>query len=325
MELDNNYTFDTFVSETSNNLVKTICTTVAENLGRFRNPLFIYSERGLGKTHLLNAIGNYVNSNSDKKVLYITSQKFVDDLLDLYLRDDNLQAIEEYKKKYYDIDVLLIDDIQHLGTMPKAQKEFYDIFNSLYIQHKQIVIASSRTPDNLIQINERLKSRFTWGVVVGIEAPDINTRKTILDKMIEKQKFQCFIPNEVRMYIASNFTDNIKKMESALIRVIAYASMTHKIEITFELAKEALKDYVTIPKEGIYEEIDFYDFMNTMETRETETKDSINILYRFEQELGRNLSSLELELIDAIDTGIASRPYLDNILQELKRKEIKYE
>lgn len=324
MELDNNYTFDTFVSETSNNLLKTICTTVAENLGRFRNPLFIYSERGLGKTHLLNAIGNYVTSNSDKKVLYITSQKFADDFLNLYLQDD-IQAIEEYKRKYYDADVLLMDDIQYLEAMPKVQKEFYDIFNSLYIQHKQIVITSDRVPMSLIQMNENLKSRFTWGVVVGIEAPDINTRKTILDKMIEKQKFQCFIPNEVRMYIASSFTDNIKKMEGALIRVIAYASMTHKIEITLELAKEALKDYVTIPKEGPYEEIDFYDFMNTMETRETETKDSINILYRFEQELGRNLSSLELELIDAIDTGIASRPYLDNILQELKRKEIKYE
>lgn len=310
MNLDSNYTFDSFVSGKGNSLAKEISCLTAKSPADAFNPLFIYGDTGLGKTHLIQAIGNYIINNSDKKVLYITCEKLIEELLDLYLQEDSHQALEEYKRKYYDIDVLLVDDIQYLEIAPKAQQEFYDIFNIMFANHRQIVITSDKAPRLLKNINDRLKATFNWGLSIDIEVPNLRTRKAILDEKIERQKINCFIPNEVRNYIATNFTNDIRKMVGALVRLIAYASMTHKSQITLGLAEELLKDYITMPAPS---------------NEPTSGENSKDIVFQFERLLGRSLSSLELELIDAIDIGIASQYYLNNILLGLKRKEIKYE
>lgn len=243
--LDNKYNFDNFISGESNKFAKAIGLAVAEKPGSMYNPLFIYGNSGLGKTHLMHAIGNYIADNSNKKVLYVTSEKFVDDFLSLYRKNDNnFKAVDNFKRKYRDIDVLMIDDIQYLEIASKTQQEFFNTFNELHTQNKQIIISSDRSPDDLKKLEERLRTRFNWGLTIDILPPDFELRMEILDKKIEAQGISSFVPNEVKEYIASNCTTDIRKLEGALTRVFAYATIMNGSEITLELAVEALKDYI---------------------------------------------------------------------------------
>ena len=244
--LDSKYTFDNFISGESNKFAKAIGLAVAEKPGAMYNPLFIYGSSGLGKTHLMHAIGNYIISTSNKKVLYVTSEKFVDDFLNIYRKNEtsNFKAVDNFKRKYRDIDVLMIDDIQYLEIASKTQQEFFNTFNELHTNNKQIIISSDRSPDDLKKLEERLRTRFNWGLTIDILPPELNLRLAILDKKIEAHDMKSFVPMEVKEYIANNCTTDIRKLEGALTRVLAYATIMNGSEITLELAVEALKDYI---------------------------------------------------------------------------------
>ena len=244
--LDSKYTFDNFIAGESNKFAKAIGLAVAEKPGAMYNPLFIYGSSGLGKTHLMHAIGNYIVSTSNKKVLYVTSEKFVDDFLNIYRKNEtsNFKAVDNFKRKYRDIDVLMIDDIQYLEIASKTQQEFFNTFNELHTKNKQIIISSDRSPDDLKKLDDRLRTRFNWGLTIDILPPELDLRLAILDKKIEAHNISSFVPMEVKEYIANNCTTDIRKLEGALTRVFAYATIMNGSEITLELAIEALKDYI---------------------------------------------------------------------------------
>jgi len=244
--LDPKYTFDNFIVGNSNKFAKATSLAVAEQPGFMYNPLFIYGSSGLGKTHLMHAIGNYIVKNSKKKVLYVTSEKFVDDFLNIYRKnkeDNNFEAVDGFKRKYRDIDVLMIDDIQYLEIASKTQQEFFNTFNELHCNNKQIIISSDRSPDDLKKLEERLRTRFNWGLTIDILPPDFQLRMAIIDKKIEANDMKNNFPQDVKEYIASNCTTDIRKLEGAITRVFAYATIMNGSDITMELAVEALKDY----------------------------------------------------------------------------------
>ena len=244
--LDSRYTFDNFIVGQSNKFAKATSLAVAEKPGYMYNPLFIYGKSGLGKTHLMHAIGNYISKNSNMKVLYVTSEKFVEDFINIYRKnknDNNFEDVNSFKKKYRDIDVLMIDDIQYLEIANKTQQEFFNTFNELHCNNKQIIISSDRSPDDLNKLEERLRTRFNWGLTIDILPPDFKLRMDIIDKKIEANNISCEFPNDVKEYIASNCTSDIRKLEGAITRVFAYSIIMNGSEITLDLAIEALKDY----------------------------------------------------------------------------------
>ncbi len=244
--LNPKYRFDNFVIGESNKFAKTTAQTVAEKPGIMYNPLFIYSNSGLGKTHLMHAIGNYIVENCNKKVLYVTSEQFVNDFIELYRKNKNEQnflEVEKFKNKYRNIDVLMIDDIQYLEIASKTQQEFFNTFNELHTNNKQIIISSDRSPDDLKQLEDRLRTRFTWGLMVDIMPPNFDLRLSIIDKKLEGHNLMNDFSQDVKEYIASNCIGDIRKLEGAITRVVAYATMMNGTEITLDLTIEALKDY----------------------------------------------------------------------------------
>ncbi len=242
--LDPKYTFESFVSGSSNKFAKASALAVAEQPGSMYNPLFIYGKSGLGKTHLMHAIGNYIKDNSRKKVLYVTAETFVNDFLKIYRKDsNNFENIDSFKEKYRNVDVLMIDDIQYLEIAHKTQQEFFNTFNDLYTNNKQIIIASDRSPDDLKKLEERLRTRFVWGLIVNILPPDYQLRIDIIDRKIDGNNLNTFFPQDVKEYIANNCTTDIRKLEGAITRTIAYATIMNGSDITLELAMDALKDY----------------------------------------------------------------------------------
>ena len=244
--LKSQYTFDNFVVGTSNKFAKATSLAVAEKPGNMYNPLFIYGNSGLGKTHLMHAIGNYIINNSKKNVLYVTCEQFVNDFTDLYRKnknESNIDNVKRFKQKYRDIDVLMIDDIQYLQVANMAQQEFFNTFNELYNNNKQIIIASDRSPDDLKMLEDRLKTRFNWGITISILPPEFELRMAIIDKKIDNNDISNIFPQDVKEYIASNCISDIRKLEGAITRVVAYATMMNGSIIDLDLAIEALKDY----------------------------------------------------------------------------------
>ena len=244
--LDSKYTFESFMIGPSNKFAATSALAVAEQPGKMYNPLFIYGSSGLGKTHLMHSIGNYIIKNSNKKVLYITCDNFVSDFVDICRKNgnsNNTDAIKQFKNKYRDIDVLIIDDIHNLVGATSAQQEFFNTFNELYNNEKQIIISSDRSPDDIKKLEERLKTRFNWGLQVNILPPDFKLRMSIINKKIENNELSGIVPEDVKEYIASNCVGDVRKLEGAITRVFAYATMMNGSDITMELAVDALKDY----------------------------------------------------------------------------------
>ena len=244
--LNSNYTFDNYIVGESNKFAKMTAMAVAEKPGKMYNPLFIYAKSGLGKTHLMHAIGNYIKEHSNNRVLYVTCEKFVSDFVEINMKvngETNINAVEIFKKKYRDVDVLLIDDIQFLGNRVKTQQEFFNTFNELYDKNKQIIISSDSSPDDLKLLEERLTTRFNWGITIPIEQPDFELRMKIIDNKLDGHILKDEFSKEVKEYIASNCTSDIRKLEGAITRVTAYATMMGGSKITLELASEALKDF----------------------------------------------------------------------------------
>ena len=221
--------------------------SVAENPGKIYNPLFIYGNSGLGKTHLMHAIGNYIVQNSNKRVLYVTSDQFRDDFVSINRKDQdgtNFNYKEFFKNKYRNIDVLIIDDIQFLGGANQTQQEFFHTFTNLYNDSKQIIVSSDRSPNDLKLLAERLRTRFCWGLTVNIGPPDFELRKEILRKKIVAGNFEAEIPEEVIEYIASNMGSDVRQLEGSITRLVAYSTIMGGSKITLNLAIEALKDFI---------------------------------------------------------------------------------
>ena len=246
--LNKKYTFDSFIVGNSNKFAHAAALSVAENPGSMYNPLFLYGNSGLGKTHLMHAIGNYIVLNSSKRVLYVTSEQFRQDFVKANRKDDdgtNFNYVDFFKNKYRNIDVLLIDDIQYLGGASKSQEEFFHTFNNLYNDSKQIIISSDRSPEDLKIFEDRLRTRFTWGLQVNIYPPELPLRKEILKKKIVANNFEKDIPEDVIEYMANNIGPDVRKLEGAVTRLIAYSAIMGGEKITLDLAIEALKDFIS--------------------------------------------------------------------------------
>lgn len=250
--LNTNYTFENFIVGNSNKFAHAAALSVAENPGKIYNPLFLYGNSGVGKTHLMHAIGNFIHDNSDKRVLYVTSEQFIDEFVKTNRKDENgtnFNYVEFFKNKYRNVDVLMIDDIQYLGGAEKSQEEFFHTFNNLFNDSKQIVVSSDRSPDDLKQLEDRLKTRFSWGLSVNISPPDYNLRKDIIKKKIIANDFEKDIPDDVIEYIASNVGSDVRHLEGAITRLVAYSTIMGGEKITLDLAIEALKDFHTKGKD----------------------------------------------------------------------------
>ena len=237
--LNPRYTFETFVKGTSNQFALAAAQRVAETPGRSYNPVFIYGSAGLGKTHLLHAIGYYVHQNyAHYEVRYVSTETFLNEYVD-GIRSNTIAA---FKRRYREVDVLLIDDIQFMEGKEGLQEEFFHTFNSLHGANKQIVISSDRMPDAIPTLEDRLRGRFRWGLITDIQPPDMETRLAILRNKAERERTS--VSREVLEFIASNVTTNIRELEGALIRVAAYASL-NKTQVDVPLAQRLLTDLLT--------------------------------------------------------------------------------
>jgi chromosomal replication initiator protein len=338
--LNPKYTFDTFVVGANNNLAHAASLAVAESPGEIYNPLFIYGGVGLGKTHLMHSIANFILKNNPKaKILYVTSEKFTNELIDA-IRNKNNISTTEFREKYRNNDVLLIDDIQFIIGKESTQEEFFHTFNALYEAKKQIIVSSDRPPKEIETLEERLRSRFEWGLTVDIQSPDYETRMAILRKKEEMEGYN--IDNEVIKYIATNIKSNIRELEGALTKIVALSKLEKNKEINIALAEEALKDIVapgesrTVTVESIIQIVaDHYNLTNLDITSSKRNKE---IAYPRQiamylcrtmtdtslQEIGRLMGGRDhstiLHGIDKITSDLQSDTNLQNTVDIIKKK-----
>lgn len=308
--LNPRYTFDTFVVGSNNTFAHAASLAVAESPGEIYNPLFIYGGVGLGKTHLMHSIAHYIlEQNAKAKVLYVTSEKFTNELIEAIRNKADTNSITEFRRKYRNIDVLLIDDIQFIIGKESTQEEFFHTFNTLHEAKKQIIISSDKPPKDMEILEERLRSRFEWGLNVDIKSPDYETRMAILKKKEELDGLS--IDNEVMKYIATNIKSNIRELEGALTQIVARSRLINK-EVDVALAEEALKDLISpnnkrdITVELIVNTV--AEHFNINSTDIMSTKKSRNIAYPRQicMYLCRDLTSISLK---EIGTSLGNRDH----------------
>ncbi len=246
--LNKNLNFDNFVVGNTNRLAYVSARAVAESPGKIHNPLFIYGKSGLGKTHLMHAIGNYIVEKTDKKVLYATCEEFMTDftgIADLSKNYNSIEYANEFKNKYRNVDVLIIDDIQYLVGADKTQQEFFNTFNALHKSGKQMIISSDKSPDDLKKIEERLRSRFMWGLPVDIYPPDFDLRCRIIRNKLANTSIADKVDEKVIEYIANSCQNDVRHIEGTINRLMAYTAMIVPDVIDLDFAYEALKDFVS--------------------------------------------------------------------------------
>ena len=342
--LNKSLNFDNFVVGDTNKFARTAALAVAQNPGVQYNPLFIYGKSGLGKTHLMHAIGNYITENNkDLKVLYTTSDDFRKDYTGIVNNTDNsLDYANDFKNKYRNIDVLIIDDIQYLVGAEKTQEEFFHTFNDLHGRNKQIIISSDRSPEDLKLLEERLRSRFAWGLPVDIYPPDFDLRCRIIKDKIKKLTIADKMTDEAVDFIANNCDTDVRSLEGAINRLVAYTAMIVPEKIDLEFVNEALKDYIT-KNPYITNDIvsiqkavaDYYKL--TVEVLKGK-KRSANIVYprmvamylcrmltdqsfpRIGLEFGGRDHSTVIHAVDKIEEDLKSNSQLKEIINEIKSK-----
>lgn len=334
--LNPKYTFNSFVIGNSNRFAHAASLAVAESPAKAYNPLFIYGGVGLGKTHLMHAIGHYIlQNNPNSKVVYVSSEKFTNELINSIKDDKNV----EFRNKYRNVDVLLIDDIQFIAGKERTQEEFFHTFNALYEANKQIILSSDRPPKEIPTLEDRLRSRFEWGLIADIQAPDFETRMAILRKKADVENLN--IPNEVLVYIATMIKSNIRELEGALIRIVAYSSLTNK-EISVDLATEALKDIIsskqskqiTIPliQEVVsgYYNLRIEDFKSARRTRNVSFPRQIAMylsrkltdmsLPKIGEEFGGRDHTTVIHAYEKISDGLKNDEGLQNVISDITKK-----
>ena len=341
-----NYTFDNFVVGDTNKFAKTSALAVAENPGTQWNPLFIYGKSGLGKTHLMHAIGNFITENHPEyKVLYTGSDDFKKDFTgSISDKGNSINDAKEFKEKYRNIDVLIIDDIQFLVGADKTQEEFFHTFNDLHRRNKQIIISSDRSPDDLQLLQERLRSRFAWVLPVDIYPPDFELRCRIIRDKMKYLNISNKVSDDAIEFIANNFDTDVRSLEGAINRIVAYTAMypPDKDEINLAFVAEALKDYVT---KNIYNMNDIVSIQKavadyykiTVEVLKGK-KRSTNIVYprmvamylcrmlteesfpRIGLEFGGRDHSTVIHACDKIEEDLKDNNQLKEIINEIKSK-----
>jgi chromosomal replication initiator protein len=243
--LNRKYTFDTFVVGSSNQMAHAASLAVADGHSKTYNPLFLYGGVGLGKTHLLHAIGHrFLERNPGSRVMYLAAETFINELINSI----RYERMPSFRSRYRNMDLLLIDDIQFIAGKEKTQEEFFHTFNSMYESHKQIVLTSDKVPRDIPDLEERLRSRFEWGLIADIQSPDLETKIAILRKKAEQNAIS--LPDDVALFLANSIKSNIRELEGSLIRLGAYASLGNR-EITMEFARETLKDVLAIGERSI--------------------------------------------------------------------------
>lgn len=333
--LNPKYTFDTFVVGNGNRFAHAGALAVAESPAKAYNPFFIYGGVGLGKTHLMHAVAHFIlGQNPNQKVLYVSSEKFTNELINAIKDDKN----EEFRAKYRNIDVLLIDDIQFIAGKDRTQEEFFHTFNALYDANKQIILSSDKPPKDINTLEERLRSRFEWGLIADIQAPDLETRIAILRKKAQLENLN--VSDEVMFFIADKIASNIRELEGALNRVIAFATL-HDSEITIDLATEALKDILSAPKAKIinstiiidavarYFDLKIDEFKSKKRNREVAYPRQIAMylcrdltdmsLPKIGEEFGGRDHTTVIHACDKISDELASIPETKTTIEELKK------
>ncbi|MCL6557303.1 MAG: chromosomal replication initiator protein DnaA [Firmicutes bacterium] len=334
--LNPRYTFDTFVVGNSNRFAHAACLAVAESPAETYNPLFIYGGVGLGKTHLMHAISHYIlQRGTHSRIVYVTSEKFTNELINAIV---DKRAVE-FRNKYRGMDVLLIDDIQFLAGKERTQEEFFHTFNTLYEANKQIVISSDRPPKEIPTLEDRLRSRFEWGLITDIQPPDLETRIAILRKKAHLDNVN--VPDETLEYIAQQITSNIRELEGALIRVVAYASL-YKQQITTQLARDILKDILPsktpkqITAQLIQEKVAAYYGLKPEDFKSKKRSRNVAFPRQIAMYLTRELTDLSLPQIgdafggrdhttvlhacEKITAQLATDALLDEAIKEIRQK-----
>ncbi|HHY19960.1 MAG TPA: chromosomal replication initiator protein DnaA [Firmicutes bacterium] len=294
--LNPRYTFDSFVVGKSNSFAHAACFAVAEAPAHAYNPLFMYGGVGLGKTHLMQAIGHFVIENHpEMKIMYVSAEKFTNDMINSIRHN----KMEHFRNKYRTVDLLLVDDIQFLTGKEGTQEEFFHTFNALYEANKQIVICSDRLPKEIATLEDRLRSRFEWGLTTDIQPPDLETRIAILKKKASSEDIE--VPGDVLLFIAKQIRSNIRELEGALIRITAYSSL-HNRPIDVELAAEALKDILPVQNRQISVELiqkvvaEHYN-LNVSDMKSRKRTRSIAFPRQIAMYLSRELTDLSLPKI----------------------------
>ena len=343
--LNPKFTFDNYIVGNTNRLAYVAARSVAEAPGTIHNPLFIYGRSGLGKTHLMQAIGNYIANNSNLKVLYTTCNEFLNEFIGIASVDKGTSSINyanDFKNKYRNVDVLIIDDIQFLVGAEKTQNEFFHTFNFLHQANKQIIISSDRSPDDLKKIEERLRSRFMWGLPVDIYPPDFNLRCEIIKAKIKNTSIENKLNDDVIEYIANSCVNDVRHIEGTINRLLAYTAMMVPEKITLDFALEALNDYVNTnifinnsissiqSAVADYFKISVDDLKSKKRTNSVVRPRHI-AMYLCRMETDENLAKIGLEFggrdhstvstaIDKIKEDLKTDDMLDKMLKEIKTK-----
>jgi chromosomal replication initiator protein len=316
------YTFDTFIVGTSNQFAHAACRAVAEAPSRSYNPLFIYGGVGLGKTHLMHAVGQYVLQHDPSlKLTYISSERFMNEMINAVRYD----RILDFRERYRSVDVLLVDDIQFVSGKEGTQTEFFHTFNALYDAQKQIVLSSDRPPHEIPALEERLRSRFEWGLIADIQPPDLETKVAILKKKAESEAIP--LPDNVAIYIAGRIKSNIRELEGSLIRLIAYASLTGR-EVSLELAQDILKNVLdqddrAVTIETIQKYVSDYYQLKVVELKSRNNSKSIAMPRQIAMYLCKTLTHASLPEIGRSFGGKHHSTVIHSIkkVEEMRRKD----